>query len=161
MMFFVSRICCGVSQGSVLGPLLFLLLINDIESVCNVKSTLQLFADDVKLYSSIDLHDHPNSLQLSLDHLSAWANQWQLTINNGKCSVLHLTSTFHQTSCIYFINGTPIPTNSSCIDFGLTVSDDLIPILVTLSLKLVNALALSSHRLDIMRIAFITYIQLH
>ena len=77
-------IVSGVPQGSVLGPLLFLLFINDKESVCDGKSTLQLYADDVKLYSSVDLHDHPNSLQLPLDRLSAWADQWQLTINISK-----------------------------------------------------------------------------
>jgi hypothetical protein len=65
----------------VSGPLLFLLFVNNIESVSDGKPTLQLLVDDVKLYSSVDVHDHHNSLKLSLDRLSAWADQWQLTIN--------------------------------------------------------------------------------
>jgi Reverse transcriptase (RNA-dependent DNA polymerase) len=179
-MFFVSRVCCQrrtASLGlrsptrpwvphSVLGPPLFLLFINDIESVYDGKSTLQLFADDVKLYSSVDLHDFLNSLPRSLDRLSAWADQWKLTINISKCSVLRLTSTTHRTSRIYFINGIPIPTNSSCIDLRLTVSDDLsfhthISCIISKARQRSSTLfrGFLSRRLDIMRTAFITYIR--
>ena len=90
------------------------------------------------------LDDHHNSLQLSLDRLSAWADQWQLTINVTKCSVLHIASTTHRTSCIYFINGIPIPTVALALTSDLlsVMICPFIPILVALSSKLVNALAL-------------------
>jgi hypothetical protein len=79
----------GVPQGSVLGPILFLIYINDVDSVCKGSSILQLFADDAKLHSRVCVDDRTNFLQLSLDSLSAWADQWQLAININKCSVLH------------------------------------------------------------------------
>jgi hypothetical protein len=135
-----------------------------IESVCDGKSTLQLFADDVTLYSSVDIHDHPNSLHLSLDRRSACANQWQLTNNISKCSVLHFTSTNHRTSCNSFIKGIQTPTNSSCIDLGLTVSDDLslhthVSCIISKARQRSGTLLRGylSRRLDIMCTAFITY----
>jgi hypothetical protein len=89
-----------------------------------------------------------------------------LNINISKCSVLHLTSTTHRSPCIHFINGIQIPTyNSSCIDLGLTVRDDL-SFHTHISCIISNARQRSStllrgflsHRLNIMRTAFITYI---
>jgi hypothetical protein len=79
-MFFIYRITRLGLRSPIVSSVHY-----DIESVCDGKSTLQLLADDVKIYSSVELHDHPNSLQLSIDRLSAWANQWQLIINIGKC----------------------------------------------------------------------------
>jgi hypothetical protein len=115
----------GVPQGSVLGPILFLIFINDIDSVCKGSSTLQLFADDAKLYSSVGLNAHINSLQLSLDSLSVWADQWQMAINISKCSVLHIAPKTLHNSCNYFINDIQIPSHSSSVDLGVTISEDL------------------------------------
>lgn len=92
----LGTVASGVPQGSVLGPLLFVLFINDIESVCEGESTMQLYADDVKLYSCLDLDADSNFIQLSLDRLCVWADQWQLSINVSKCSVLHIAPKTHQ-----------------------------------------------------------------
>jgi hypothetical protein len=74
-----------VPQGSVLGPLLFLLFINDIpESIIN---ELRIFADDVKMIV------HPSrtqAIQEDLDRLSTWENMWLLKFNLDKCKVLHI-----------------------------------------------------------------------
>ena len=92
-----SKVISGVPQGSVLGPILFLVYINDVESVCCGTSKLQLFADDVKLYSNITVNDTSDRLQQSLDNLSAWATKWQLAININKCTVLSIaTRVYHQ-----------------------------------------------------------------
>ena len=80
----VQDVISGVPQGSVLGPILFLLYINDIDSICDAGSTLKLFADDCKLYSVVSLNNTSISLQLSLDSLCTWANAWQLIINVNK-----------------------------------------------------------------------------
>jgi hypothetical protein len=66
---------------------------------------MQLFADDAKLYSSVDFDAHSISLQQSLDNLCAWADQWQLSINLSKCSVLSIASKTHQVHSLYYISG--------------------------------------------------------
>jgi hypothetical protein len=53
---------------------------------------LQLFADDVKLYSNITVDEASDCLQQSLDNLSAWAAEWQLAININKCAVLSIAA---------------------------------------------------------------------
>jgi ribonuclease P/MRP protein subunit RPP40 len=61
----ICSVTSGVPQGSVLGPILFLIIVNDIDTVCKGNTTLQLFADDAKLYSSVDFDAHSISLQQS------------------------------------------------------------------------------------------------
>lgn len=103
-----SSLCAsvsGVPQGSVQGHLLYLIFINSIETVRQGDSTLQLFADDATLYSCIDLNSQFNSQQSSLNCSSAWADQWQLTVNISKCSVLNIAPKTHQASSNYFNYG--------------------------------------------------------
>ena len=75
----------GVPQGSVLGPLLFLIFINDLPE--NMKSLVKLFADDVKLLVAPGMH---HVAQEDLDALSEWEDTWKLRFNVDKCKVLHL-----------------------------------------------------------------------
>ena len=84
----VSDVVSGVPQGSVLGPIMFLIFINDIETVCCGDTDLQLFADDLKLYSSVNVSCNSLTLQQSIDNLALWADKWQLNININKCAVL-------------------------------------------------------------------------
>ena len=79
----------GVPQGSALGPVLFLLYINDISS--SVKSRLRLFADDCILYSEIREVQDCWALQDDLEQLSLWSNTWQLNFNVKKCYQLGIT----------------------------------------------------------------------
>ena len=75
-----SNIESGVPQGSVLGPLLFLIYINDLEK--NIKSNIKFFADDTMLFSIVK---HPeisaNELNHDLDIIQKWAHQWKLEFN--------------------------------------------------------------------------------
>ena len=75
----------GVPQGSVLGPLLFLIFINDLPD--SIKSFVELFADDVKLLIGPSMH---HIAQLDLDHLTKWEAIWKLKFNVDKCKVLHI-----------------------------------------------------------------------
>jgi ribonuclease P/MRP protein subunit RPP40 len=69
----------GVPQGSVLGPILFIVYINDIGRDCGKTNTkIKIFADDVKLYSCIDDMSSLLELQNSLDSIADWAATWQL-----------------------------------------------------------------------------------
>ena len=79
----------GVPQGTVLGPLMFLIYINDINY--NIQSSVCLFADDCVLYRVIKSPEDCRHLQEDLNHLVHWTNLWQMNLNSDKCVVLHCT----------------------------------------------------------------------
>ena len=78
-----SVVHSGVPQGSVLGPLLFSIYVNDIPSV--VKSPVLLFADDTKIFRSIQCKDDYLQLQNDINKLLEWSSIWQLKFNISKC----------------------------------------------------------------------------
>lgn len=86
-----SHIKSGVPQGTVLGPLMFLLFINDIGENISEGTNLKLFADDSLLYRQVDGKDQSDALQRDLDVLAEWSQTWQLKFNLKKC--YHLTIT--------------------------------------------------------------------
>ena len=76
----------GVPQGTVLGPLLFLICINDIES--QIASSIRLFADDSALYRPIYSESVSVSLQEDVFKLQKWANAWKIAFNVNKCKLI-------------------------------------------------------------------------
>jgi len=83
------QVLSGVPQGTVLGPLMFLLYINDITK--DINSPLRMFADDCLLYRIINSTEDTTRLQEDLNKLSEWANTWQLNFNVTKCAVVRCT----------------------------------------------------------------------
>ena len=79
----------GVPQGSILGPLLFSLFVNDLPKCLSNKCLL--FADDLKVFRQIGCSADTFSLQADLDRIRNWSNTWRLFLNVNKCSVLTLT----------------------------------------------------------------------
>ena len=71
----------GVPQGSVLGPYLFLLYINDI--VDNIKSNIRLFADDTSLFTVIDDENSVSILNEDLYQIASWSQNWCVILNPG------------------------------------------------------------------------------
>lgn len=78
----------GIPQGSILGPLCFILFINDLPQC--VRSNILLFADDAKLFGPVSNPAQCASLQSDLNSIMTWTQTWQLPLNLQKCSVLHL-----------------------------------------------------------------------
>lgn len=79
----------GVPQGSVLGPLLFLIYINDISF--GISSCIRLFADDCVVYRKIKSSDDAAQLQVDLDHIHSWCSTWKMNLNPKKCVNLCFT----------------------------------------------------------------------
>jgi hypothetical protein len=107
----------GVPQGSVLGPVLFLIYINDID--LNLISKLGKFADDTKLCKPITCDMDREMLQSDLDKLHVWSNQWQMTFNVDKCSIVHLG--FNNEHCRYKLGDSELKSSERERDLGVIV----------------------------------------
>ena len=83
-----QRVASGVPQGSVLGPVLFLIYINDLDK--DLISKISKFADDTKLGKSVSTLEDCQYLQKDLDSLHNWSLEWQMEFNADKCSIIHL-----------------------------------------------------------------------
>lgn len=77
----------GVPQGSILGPALFVLFINDMPNVISNSSTLALFADDAKCLRIIKSVSDCVELQADIDNLTMWSVIWKLAFNIQKCAI--------------------------------------------------------------------------
>ena len=83
-----AQVKSGIPQGSVLGPTVFIMFINDMPDAIN--SIRQLFADDAKIFRSVRSNDDNKKLQDVLDSLTEWSTWWQLPFNVDKCKSLHI-----------------------------------------------------------------------
>ncbi len=82
-----KSVLSGVPQGSVLGPILFLIYINDLEE--GVTSSILKFADDTKLFRKTKEIGDKQNLQNDIDKFVKWSEKWQMLFNFGKCKCLH------------------------------------------------------------------------
>jgi ribonucleases P/MRP protein subunit RPP40 len=108
----------GVPQGSTLGPLLFLLFINDISKKFNCN--FLLFADDLKLFLRIENDRSRDQLQADCDSLFEWCSENHLRLNVSKCKTITFGRSRISSNRQYFLNDTPIDRVESTIDLGIT-----------------------------------------
>lgn len=83
-----ASVSSGVPQGSVLGPLLFLIYVNEIPDLFSCSS--KIFADDTKVWSVIRDEKDCVNLQNDLNKISEWSDDWLLRLNTEKCKVMHV-----------------------------------------------------------------------
>ena len=114
----------GVPQGSVLGPLLFLLYVDDLPSVVSY-STLKLFADDVALYREVTSPADCLLLQKDLDSIYYWTLKWQLRLNASKCLAFFISNKKKLISFTYKIHNTLIAWNSIVKYLGVHIKSNL------------------------------------
>ena len=112
----------GVPQGSVLGPLLFVIYINDL-SLC-VSSSLFKFADDAKLYRLISNPTDIQLLQKDIDSLYEWSSNWLLNFNISKCKVMHVGRCYFD-DYFYSIENQQLPNVCQEKDLGVLVDNKL------------------------------------
>ena len=116
-----ADILSGIPQGSVLGPILFVIFINDLPDV--VSSTAKIFADDTKLFRAIRITEDHDVLQQDLDNLVEWSNKWQLEFNETKCKSLHLGSSNQRLN--YQMNSQLLEDTRNEKDLGVYIDDEL------------------------------------
>ena len=95
----------GVPQGTVMGPLLFLLYVNDLPSVLDPGTACRLFADDCLIYRSIGSLQEKAILQKDLESLHLWGKAWGLKFNVSKCHMMHLFRSVTAPTRFYSIGG--------------------------------------------------------
>ena len=116
-----ENVTSGVPQGSVLGPLLFLIFINDLDN--GINSNMLKFADDTKLYRGINSIEDSVMLQEDLDRLIEWSNLWQMSFNVSKCKVMHIGSSEYT----YSMNNSNLEVVSEEKDLGVIFTDSFKP----------------------------------
>ena len=84
------NVTSGIQQGSVLGPILFVLYINDMPEAIAYNSTSAMFADDTKLFRRTDLPNGKQYIQKDLDHIFQWSDTWLMKFQPIKCKVMSL-----------------------------------------------------------------------
>ena len=121
-----SPVLSGIPQGTILGPVLFILYVNEISS--GILSTVKLYADDTKVCREIsDIARDTVILQSELFHLKSWSEAWQLNFNANKCDIMRVTHNRDKSVPNYSLvsRGECLSSMSTVKDLGITISHDL------------------------------------
>ena len=121
-----ADVLSGVPQGSILGPLLFLMYIDDMsDAIDRQVCKLALYADDAKLYKNINDYNDCLELQRQLMKIDVWSGIWQLNFNCLKCKSMRITRKISPVRFIYALGNTALENVSSFTDLGVIVQDNL------------------------------------
>ena len=111
----------GIPQGSVLGPTLFVVFINNMPDV--ITSLSKMFADDAKVFRQIETSVDTATLQNDLNHLTDWSKKWQMNFNVNKCKRFHIGQTNPHNK--YTIAGIDLVEGDQERDLGIIVDNKL------------------------------------
>ena len=118
-----EKVTSGVPQGSVIGPILFLIYINDIQK--EISSSMKLFADDSTIYRPIRSYEDHLILQEDLRKLDLWAEKWQMTFKPIKCKTMNITNKRNISKYGYTVKGSPIETIKQHTYLGVEIDNKL------------------------------------
>lgn len=157
----------GVPQGSVLGPTLFLIFINDLcDHFTDLNIGFKLFADDLKIYSKYDPSSEQDDLSTALSRFSSWCRTWQLEIASDKCYFLPLNALYYNLEKAYNINNHTIKQVEYMKDLGVIIDTNLkynkhVSDIVHKAMSRVRSILLcfKSRNRTLLKKAFITYVR--
>ena len=117
-----SNVISGIPQGSILGPLLFIIYINELPEICT--SNLYLYADDAKLYKHILNPLDRTTIQEDLNKINLWTENWLISLNIDKCKKVsygrEIVNDYN-----YYINNVELENFKAIEDLGVTYNSDL------------------------------------
>ena len=116
-----KKVISGIPQGSVIGPILFVIFINDMPEQV-IHNFCKLFADDCKLFGPVNASGE-NLVQSDLAKLEQWSKIWQLPFNAKKCKVMHFGHNNPKRK--YVLNGQELEATRAEKDLGVMVDDNL------------------------------------
>ena len=119
------NVTSGVPQGSVLGPLLFLIYINDLPDYIQNNSTVKMFADDTIIYHSITNQQDTNALQEDLDALQRWESDWLMHFHPQKCQTMHITNKRNIIQSTYTIHNHNLQSTNTAKYLGIHIDSTL------------------------------------
>ena len=115
------NVTSGVPQGSVLGPILFIIFVNDLD--INIVNNISKFADDTKISGLADTIENCQLLQSDLNKISQWSKTWGMQFNVNKCNSLHIGN--KNINFDYKMEGVTLEKVSTHKDLGVTVNNKL------------------------------------
>lgn len=121
----VGKVTSGIPQGSVLGPLLFVIYINDLPEVVDDHTFVFLFADDTKLFRQINSAKDIHTLNSDIRKLIDWSDKWLLRFHPDKCIAMNLGRDFLTEDRIYDMNGQELKKTDCEKDLGVFIDRDL------------------------------------
>ena len=121
-----APVVSGVPQGTVLGPLLFNIYINDMPQTVTEGTSIRLFADDCLVYRRIESPEDQQILQNDLHNLQQWAERWGMRFNASKCNIMHIARPRIKTLNKYYeLCNQILDTVDSAKYLGIIISKDL------------------------------------
>ena len=118
-----NTVISGVPQGTVIGPLMFLIYLNDLPE--GISSPIRLFADDCVIYRNISSKSDVNSLQKDLKVLDKWQQSWQMSFNAAKCFLLRITHKKTPLDAEYTLGNSVLQQIKSHSYLGVEINQDL------------------------------------
>ena len=113
----------GVAQGTVLGPLIFIVYLSDLPE--GISSQVSLLTDDCMSYREINTLNDCQDIQKDINTLCNWESKWKMKFYNDKCYIMHVTRKGNLLLMTYNMNGRPIEVTASHTYLGIDINNKL------------------------------------